>query len=111
MQVDNEADLILARGDGEFYWNKLQLNEYFVCKKHFKSLGREWNKKRPVIERKKIKVGLKCMMPIIDGAVSHAEPSKADRYITKEESEALLIVRHVFVPLGTGENKPDDLIC
>lgn len=102
--ADNEADLILARGDGEFHWNDLHLENLFVCRKHRNDLGRHWKNKRPCIEKSRVRVGPKCIVPQIDGAISHVKPTKAvrDLYITKEESEALLIVKHVFVPLGTG---------
>lgn len=102
----NEADLILARGDGIFNWDdpSMSLNNMFICKKHYKDLGRSWKSKRPYIIKKAIQEGLKCMVPAIEGAISHADPAKAKRdvQISKEESEALLLIKKIFVPLGTG---------
>ena len=104
MEVDNEADLILSRGDGQFQWQDFRQN--FVCKKHYKELGRAWNSRRPFIEKRRVRVGPKCMMPVINQAMSHSNPVLANprTYITKDYSEALLEIKKVFVPIGTGKN-------
>lgn len=79
VEVDNEADLILSRGDGLFDWNELDLSEKFICKKHYKNLGPEWNRKRPFIGDKKGKSrSPKCLMPTIQGTISHTKAAKAD---------------------------------
>lgn len=99
--VDNEADLILSRGDGIFHWNTLSLNKIFVCKHHYNLLGRGW---RRMQRRFKTTTKLKCMVPVIEGALNHTEnkPREYYSFVSKKESEAILITKGVFIPPGTG---------
>lgn len=104
--VDNEADLILSRGDGIFHWRNQALDKVFVCEKHYNELGRAWNHRLPQKKVNGVQVGAKCNVPEIAGANNH-QPRKAKPglFVTKEQSEILLATKDVFVPLGTGINK------
>lgn len=105
--VDNEADLVLSRGDGIFHWNDQSLDNMFICKRHYNILGRGWSRIRPYTGGSKGRTGLlKCAVPPIPGLEVHSDPVRAHpyTYITKEESEILLSDKGVFAPLGTGMN-------
>jgi hypothetical protein len=99
--VDNEADLILSRGDGLYHWRTLPLEKMFVCERHYNWLGRGWKRRQ---QRFKKTAKLKCMVPQIEGCFSHNEnePKQYSTYVTKEESEATLVTKRLFIPPGTG---------
>jgi hypothetical protein len=101
--VDNEADLLLARGDGIFHWEDYRdvLGNIFVCEKHFFALGAEWKKNRP---KKAGGNRPKCNAPEMEGTPGHQTSVIGDRFVTKEESEALWAIKRLFVPLGTSKH-------
>lgn len=108
--VDNEADLILSRGDGIFHWQDQPLHDKYVCKKHYGALGRGWAKARPKRKGKKARLP-RCNVPSIDGAQDHVETvDGSKRRVSKEESEAVWNVKRTFVPLGTGIYLADIMI-
>jgi hypothetical protein len=102
--VDNEADLILSRGDGIFNWRDLALDQIFVCKAHYKELGQGWRRRQPRLTKKTDKLGPKCAMPELENVRKHEKPTLAKRntHLTKSESEAILQIKQVFVSPETG---------
>ena len=36
--AENEADLLLSRGDGQFFWRNMNLAKIFVCRAHYEQL-------------------------------------------------------------------------
>lgn len=103
--VDNEADLVLSRGDGLFHWSDLPLDKLHICHKHYHDLGMAWKHNQPKKYKKRTEIGLRCNVPAIEGANSHISPVVAKKYtfVTKEESEALWHIKKTFVPIGTGK--------
>lgn len=96
------VEAILARSDGIYHPENHDLENILVCKKHEKEFGRDWNKKIP----RTFPSGsqkLICKFPPIPGAPPPHEKTKvaSDRvFVSKEESEALLALKNVFIPPG-----------
>lgn len=98
--VENEAELILARGSGIFSTLKVNLMETFVCGKHLQLLGRNQNFEK-LKRRKSGKAYLICDFPILPGVNLHTNPIMASRLFTsKDQAEALFELKDKLVPIG-----------
>lgn len=100
--VDNLADLVLARGDGQFNWQERDLDTTFVCKKHYREIATHvWAQNLPrFLQRGEKK--LKCNVPHIAGFQAHEPRVVGQKFASKEMSKALLKIKAVFVPVGQG---------
>lgn len=100
----NKADLILSRS-GIFDSVQRNLENLFICAKHRDELSTDWSKINRPIKVTSGKRGPRCDMPCMEGVNPHKSVfAKSGAFLTKEQSQAILLQRHMFVPLGTGKN-------
>ncbi len=98
--AENMADLILSRGDAEWNWKNLQLDNTFVCKKHANELGYQFSKNLPKV---RFRSGRKyrCTFPEVDGKHSHGTTAVAAHlFLTKTEARAVFERKQKLVPVG-----------
>lgn len=96
------ADAVLARSDGFYQMEDHDLEEILVCKKHAEDLGRQWYWKLPETTRPNQRV-LTCKFQLIPDAPQPHEritQARTNTFVSKEESEALLTLKNIFIPPG-----------
>ncbi len=100
--ADNEADLLLSRGAAIFDYTERDLTNMFVCSKHKAELTTAWIRTNtPAFYRKGERV-TKCAIPALGEFLGHPTPvaATARRFITKDQSQAALMLKNVFIPMG-----------